>query len=328
MINRLRNLLTSVFPALEHESDFTSCKGALVLLNGYATLRPSAGWAKPEFHDGYVAAGSAAPPISQHGLSPPLPGEILVGDPASLAARARLIDTGHGRETDHIDAHGVALVAAQRLDLAAVGADDHTRVLRLHRRLCDLIAGGVRLHLSAVMASDLLAKVRPGAAVETERKWVPRGPLADSHRLDKAIAENRRRCATAVAASGTSLIQITGISDVLAAKILVHVGDLRWFPNSVQLASYAGTALIETSSGDVTRHRLCVAQTRQLNYAIHLGALVKTIFPGPGRDYYQRSHSTGSSRTEALRLLKLHLTKAIYRTVVTDAVTHPFTVAA
>ena len=52
MINRLRNLLTSVFPALEHESDFTSCKGALVLLNGYATLRPSAGWAKPEFHDG------------------------------------------------------------------------------------------------------------------------------------------------------------------------------------------------------------------------------------------------------------------------------------
>ncbi len=37
MINRLRDLLTSVFPALEREFDFASCKGALVLLNGYAT---------------------------------------------------------------------------------------------------------------------------------------------------------------------------------------------------------------------------------------------------------------------------------------------------
>ncbi len=37
MINRLRDLLTSVFPALEREFDFASCKAALVLLSGYAT---------------------------------------------------------------------------------------------------------------------------------------------------------------------------------------------------------------------------------------------------------------------------------------------------
>lgn len=37
MINRLRDPLTSVFPALEREFDFVSCKGALVLLTGYAT---------------------------------------------------------------------------------------------------------------------------------------------------------------------------------------------------------------------------------------------------------------------------------------------------
>lgn len=37
MINRLRDLLTSVFPALEREFEFASCKGALVLLTGYAT---------------------------------------------------------------------------------------------------------------------------------------------------------------------------------------------------------------------------------------------------------------------------------------------------
>lgn len=36
-INRLRHLLTSVFPALEREFDYASCKGALVLLSAYAT---------------------------------------------------------------------------------------------------------------------------------------------------------------------------------------------------------------------------------------------------------------------------------------------------
>ena len=37
MINRLRDLMTSVFPSLEREFDYKSCKGALVLLTSYAS---------------------------------------------------------------------------------------------------------------------------------------------------------------------------------------------------------------------------------------------------------------------------------------------------
>ena len=37
MLNRLRDLMTSVFPSLEREFDFKSCKGALILLTGYST---------------------------------------------------------------------------------------------------------------------------------------------------------------------------------------------------------------------------------------------------------------------------------------------------
>ena len=78
----------------------------------------------------------------------------------------------------------MAIVAAQRPDLAHVTADDHTRVLRLladrrdeltrerrrtmnrlHRHLRDLIPGGAPLHLTAIKAAALLAKVRPGDAV-------------------------------------------------------------------------------------------------------------------------------------------------------------------
>ncbi len=260
-------------------------------------------------------------------------GETVVDVPATLAARARLLETGHGRKTDHID----ALVAVQRPDLARVTADDHTRVLRLladrrdeltrerrrtmnrlHRHLRDLIPGGAPLHLTAVKAAALLNKVRPGDAVETERKQMARDLVADVRRLDKAIADNRRRCATAVAASGTSLTEITGISDVLAAKILGHIGDINRFPSADHLASYAGTAPIEASSGDVVRHRLSRRGNRKLNNAIHLAAHVQTIFAGPGRDYYQRRLAGGNSRTEAKRLLKRQLTKAIYRTLVAD----------
>ena len=37
MINRLRDLMTSVFPSLEREFDYKSCRGTVVLLTGYAS---------------------------------------------------------------------------------------------------------------------------------------------------------------------------------------------------------------------------------------------------------------------------------------------------
>ena len=265
-------------------------------------------------------------------------GEHVVDVPATLSARVRTLETGHGRKTDHIDARAVALVAAQRPDLPRVTADDHCRVLRLladrrdeltserrrtinrlHRHLRDLIAGGAPTQLNAKEAAGLLAKVRPRDGVEAERKQMARDLLVDVRRLDRALAQNRRRCAAAVAASGTSLCDLAGISDVLAAKILGHIGDIGRFPSADRLASYAGTAPIEASSGDVIRHRLSRHGNRQLNNAIHLAAHTQTIRPGPGRDYYQRRRDTGNSRNEALRLLKRQLTKTIYRTLLTDA---------
>lgn len=258
-----------------------------------------------------------------------------------------MLETGHGRKTDHIGARAVAVVAAQRPELARVTADDHTVVLRLladrsdelirerrrvinrlHRHLRDLIPGGALGHLTTTSAAALLARLRPSDAVEIQRKQLARELLRGIRRLDKAISENRRRCTDAVAASGTSLTQIAGISDVLAAQILGHIGDITRFPSSGHLASYAGTAPIEASSGNIVRHCLSRRGNRQLNHAIHLAAHVQTIFPGPGSDYYQRRLAAGNSRLEALRLLKHQITKAIYRTLVADAATRPFAMAA
>ncbi len=88
-------------------------------------------------------------------------GEDVVDVPATLVSRVRLLDSGHGRKTDQIDAKAVAVVAAQRQDLRVVEAEQHDVVLpmltdrrreltaqrrqvvnRLHRHLRDLVPGG------------------------------------------------------------------------------------------------------------------------------------------------------------------------------------------
>jgi transposase len=78
---------------------------------------------------------------------------------------------------------------------------------------------------------------------------VARALVADLGRIDPTLVENRARCAAAVATSGTSLTSIFGISDVLAAKILGHVGDITRFRSADRFASYSGTLPIEVSSG-------------------------------------------------------------------------------
>ena len=94
--------------------------------------------------------------------------EVVVDVPAQLAARARLLNTGHARKTDPIDAASVAAVAQHNRRLHPVRAEDHSIVLRLlserrddlagertrtanrlHALLRDLIAGGARRNLTA-----------------------------------------------------------------------------------------------------------------------------------------------------------------------------------
>jgi transposase len=73
MINRLRDVLTSVFPALEREFDYSSCKGALVLLTGYACpgrLRRTgearlASWLRQRHVRGYAGVAARAVTAAQ-----------------------------------------------------------------------------------------------------------------------------------------------------------------------------------------------------------------------------------------------------------------------
>ena len=263
--------------------------------------------------------------------------ETVLDVPATLAARVRMLARGHGRKTDGIDAASVARVAQSQSDLRHVGPEDHSTVLRLlsdrrdelakgrrtvinrlHRLLRDLHPGGAPTELSAEAASGLLGRIRPAGAVDLERKAMARALVADLRRIDRALVENRARCAADVAASGTTVTAIFGISDVLAAKILGHAGDVSRFRSADRFASYTGTAPIEVSSGEVARHRLSRSGNRSLNNALHLAARVQVMHPGPGRDHYERKLAEHKSSREALRSLKRQLAKVVYRHLVAD----------
>ncbi|MGD0409449.1 MAG: transposase, partial [Candidatus Limnocylindrales bacterium] len=161
---------------------------------------------------------------------------------------------------------------------------------------------------------------RPQVSADLERKAMARALVTDLRRIDRALVENRAGCAGAVAASGTTLTTIFGISEVLAAKILGHTGDVGRFASADCFASYSGTAPIEVSSGEVTRHRLSRSGNRSINNALYLAARVQTMHPGPGRDHYERKLAEHKSSREALRSLKRQLAKVVYRRLVADRV--------
>ena len=108
------------------------------------------------------------------------------------------------------------------------------------------------------------------------------------------------------------------MASIVAAKVIGHTGDIARFPNQHHFASFNGTAPIDASSGDQTRHRLSRRGDRQLNAAIHVIAIYQISHPGPGRDYYSKKLAQAKTPKEARRALKRRLSDTVYRHLTND----------
>ncbi len=278
------------------------------------------------------------------GLGAPLAGWLAadqiaaVDVPAKLAARVRMLSTGHGRKSDDADATsvGIAALTATRLQTAAVDEqitalralvehrDDTVKtrtqtVNRLHVLLTQLLPGGAARDLDADTAAQLLHGVRPRSTGPRTLRRVAVELVAEVRHLDRRIVATNAEITTAVQASRSTLTQLRGVGTLTAAKILARVGDVHRFRSAAAFASYTGTAPIEVSSGDVVRHRLSRAGDRQLNCCLHTMAITQIRHDGPGRSYYQRKRADGKSHKEALRCLKRRLSDIVYRRLIADA---------
>jgi len=84
-------------------------------------------------------------------------------------------------------------------------------VCRLHAVLCELIAGGVCKQISAPQAGRLLEGIRPAGAVEAARCELAAEFLEDLRRIDAQMSDAKKKLATAVWASGTTLTSVFGV---------------------------------------------------------------------------------------------------------------------
>jgi transposase len=262
--------------------------------------------------------------------------------PAKLAARVRVLSTGHGRKSDPHDAVSAAVAARSVPSLRQVGVEDQAVVLhlltkrrqdlvaartqtinRLYRLLVDLVSGAARRNLTANRAAALLAAVTPAGQPAGTRCQLAADLIADVRQLEQRITAVEARIKTAVAQSNTALVQLFGVGPVLAATFLGEVGDIGRFPSKHHFAAHTGTAPLEASSSQVVRHRLSRAGDRKLNHAPYMMAMVQVRRPSAGQAYYRRKLAEGKSPKEALRCLKRRLSDAVYRCLLADQHSQP-----
>ena len=114
-------------------------------------------------------------------------------------------------------------------------------------------------------------------------------------------------------------MDIYGVGPAGAARVLADVGDVARFADRNRFASWTGTAPLDASSGEQTRHRLSRAGNRRMNHLLHVAAIVQIRHDTEGRAYYRRKLAAGKTPMEALRCLKRRLSDVVYRQLVTDA---------
>lgn len=190
----------------------------------------------------------------------------------------------------------------------------------------------LRWHLMQI-APDLEARIRP-AGLEgpriRERLARQLGQLPSSPQLRVAKATLKRireicreeqellaEMEALIKAYCLALLDEHGCGPVTAAIIIGHTAGAKRFPTDACFARHAGTAPIPASSGNTQRHRLHRGGDRQLNRALHIIALSKARTDPATRAYLDRRHTERKTKKEAIRCLKRHLARRIWRLLYT-----------
>ncbi|KGN41893.1 transposase IS110 [Knoellia aerolata DSM 18566] len=307
---------------------FTTDKAGYAAMLKYAKAWPDRVWA-------VEGANGVGRPLAQRLLAS---GEQVVDVPAKLAARVRLFDTGHNRKTDAHDAHSIAMVAVRTTGLRVLAMDGELEALRmlverreaLSRRrvqtvdrlqalLAELLPGQAKKDLTTGQAKRMLACVRPRDIAGRTRRRIAVEELAELVAVEAKMKKATAELKTIVLSRGSHLMDLHGVGPVVAARILADVGDVSRFADRNRFASWTGTAPLDASSGERSRHRLSRAGNRRVNHMIHIAAISQIRLDTDGRAYYRRKRAEGKRPLEAIRCLKRRISDAIYRQLVDDA---------
>jgi transposase len=261
-------------------------------------------------------------------------GEQVLRVPPKLMAGARRSSRERGK-SDAIDALAVARAALREPSLPVArlaGAEREIRLLVDHRD--DLVAERTRIqqrlrwHLHELEpelelpAGCLDRRVwlerlgrRLARGEQTVQVRICRELVARCRELSRRASELERELAALVRAHAEALLELPGCGVLTAAKLVGEIAGAERFRGEAQLAMHAGAAPLAASSGSRQRHRLSRSGNRQLNCALHRMAVSQGRWHPPAREYLARKEGEGQSRREALRCLKRHLARVVYRTL-------------
>jgi transposase len=131
-----------------------------------------------------------------------------------------------------------------------------------------------------------------------------RALAADAKRYERDLAEFVRSLDDA-------LLDQPGIGPISAAKLLA--ADPTRFKHEAAFARCNGTAPLPASSGKTVRHRLNRGGDRQVNNAIHTIAVIRAKHQPETRAYLDRRISEGKTKREAMRALKRHISRDLFK---------------
>ena len=263
-------------------------------------------------------------------------GELVVRVPPKLMAGTRRSVRQVGK-SDPIDALAVARAALREPDLPVAQLDGPSREVRLlvdyreslvkdrtaaqnrlRWRLHELEPGydppsGSLNRYKTLDEIDALLVVHTSMVAELARR-----ELARIRELTREANQLERDITARVTDLAPTLIEIPGCGALSAAKLIGEAADIARFKSRDAYAMWAGVAPIPVWSANPNRFRLNRGGNRQTNAALHRIAITQLRIHPDAQAFIQRRLATGSTKREAIRLLKRKLANVVYRTLHTD----------
>ena len=240
-------------------------------------------------------------------------------------------------KSDRLDAHAVTkLVREEAATLPRITPEDESALLDLLVTERDAVVADAtrlrnQLHQLLLQTTPTYAEQLPSLTSKVGLRALETYTVTSAQPLQQQRAAAIRRLAqrlrlahdqavtleqeigALVRAHYLPLTQVTGVDLLTAGALAGILGPGRRFRSERHVAAYAGVAPLEASSAGITRHRLNPGGNRRLNAIVHRIALSQARHAPQARAYLARRQQEGKTWREAMRALKRHLIRAIWR---------------
>ena len=271
-------------------------------------------------------------------------GEQVTRVPPKMMAGTRRSARTRGK-SDPIDALAVARAALREPDLPVARLDGPSREIRLlvdyreslvkdrtaaQNRLrwrlhelepgYDPPSGSLNRYKTLDEIEELLSGHTSTVAGLAQREVTRIRELTrEANQLERDIAQR-------VTELAPTLLEMPGCGTLSAAKLIGEAADITRFKSRDAYAMWAGVAPIPVWSANQERFRLNRGGNRQTNAALHRIAITQIRIHPEAQAFIHKRLETGSTKREAIRLLKRRLANVVYRTLLAD--TQPATLPA